>query len=61
MTKRIDITVGPDGSTEVESFGFSGKECSDATKIIEQAIGSVKEDRKKAEYYKPSTQKVRSF
>jgi hypothetical protein len=59
--KRIDITVDAEGGTTVEAHGFSGKECSDATKIIEQAIGSVKEDRKKAEYYKPSTQKVRSF
>jgi hypothetical protein len=59
--KRIDITVDVNGGTSVEAFGFSGKDCSDATKIIEKAIGSVKEDRKKSEYYKPSTQKVRSF
>ena len=59
--KRIDVIVDANGGTEVEAFGFSGKDCSDATKIIEQAIGSVKEDRKKAEYYRPSTQKVRRF
>ena len=59
--KRIDITVGPDGSTEVEAHGFSGKACSDATALIEKAIGTVKKDRKKAEYHKPSQQKVWSF
>ena len=59
--KRIDITVDKEGVTSVESFGFSGKECSDATKLIEQAIGTVREDRKKADYYKPQPQKVRSF
>jgi hypothetical protein len=59
--KTIDITVDKDGNTTVEANGFSGKDCSDATKIIEQAIGTIKEDRKKAEYYKPSTQKQRAF
>lgn len=59
--KRIDVTVDANGGTKVEAHGFSGKDCSDATKVIEAAIGTIKEDRKKAEYYKPSAQKVRSF
>lgn len=59
--KTINIDVDANGGTTVEAEGFSGKECSDATKIIEQAIGKVTADRKTADYYKSSQQKQRQF
>jgi hypothetical protein len=37
--KRIVITFKPDGSSNVEAFGFEGDECLDATREIENAIG----------------------
>jgi hypothetical protein len=37
--KTIEITVGPKGETKVETRGFSGGECREASRFIEQALG----------------------
>ena len=37
--KTIEITVSPDGQSRVETKGFAGAECRDASKFIEQALG----------------------
>lgn len=42
--KRITVTIKKGGSLEVATDGFSGKECKDATKALEKALGSVTED-----------------
>lgn len=52
MSKEIIVTVDALGSTEVETKGFTGKSCADATKELEAALGKVTADRKTADYYK---------
>jgi hypothetical protein len=37
--KTIEITVSPKGDTKVETRGFTGGECRDASRFIEQALG----------------------
>ena len=49
--KKIIVTIAPDGSTTVETSGFKGKSCQDATRQIEQALGAVVSDTKKPEFY----------
>lgn len=49
--KTIEITIDESGKTIVETHGFTGSSCSDATKAIEQALGAVSHDTKKPEYY----------
>jgi hypothetical protein len=36
---RIEIIVSPTGQTRVETKGFAGSECVEASKFIEQALG----------------------
>ena len=38
--KTIEITVDPKGGTKVETKGFSGAECRDASRFVEQALGT---------------------
>ena len=46
MTKTIEIIVTPDGKTTVQTRGFVGSSCQDASRFIEQALGkSISEDR----------------
>ncbi len=37
--KIIEITVSPDGETKVETRGFTGGECREASRFVEQALG----------------------
>ncbi len=36
--KIIEVTVDPQGKTKVETKGFSGSECVDASRALEQAL-----------------------
>ena len=40
MSRRILVKVSPTGGIIVEAEGFQGKGCTDATKAIEEALGS---------------------
>ncbi|MBP62008.1 MAG: hypothetical protein CMJ62_10850 [Planctomycetaceae bacterium] len=37
--KLINVTVAPDGSTRVETTGFSGADCQEASRFLETALG----------------------
>jgi len=37
--KTIEITVAPDGQSKVETKGFAGPACREASKPFEQALG----------------------
>jgi hypothetical protein len=49
--KRIEITVDPKGGTTVETRGFAGSECGEASRFVEQALGSRASERLTAEFY----------
>ena len=51
MTKLIEITVSPSGETKVETKGFTGSECRDASKFIEQALGQRTDEQVTAEFH----------
>jgi hypothetical protein len=49
--KTIEITVGPRGETKVETRGFSGDTCREASRFVEQALGSPTAETLTAEFY----------
>lgn len=49
--KTIEIIVSPTGETKVETKGFDGAECREASKFIEQALGQRKDEQLKAEFH----------
>ena len=49
--KTIEITVDPKGSTKVETKGFTGGECRDASRFVEQALGVRTAETLTAAYY----------
>jgi Protein of unknown function (DUF2997) len=51
VPKIIEVTVSPTGETTVQTKGYSGSECQQASKWLEQALGLSTTDRKTAEYY----------
>ncbi len=52
--KTIEIIVSPQGETRLETKGFAGASCQDASRFIESALGEKLSDRPTAERYQVS-------
>ena len=51
MTKKIEITVRPDGSTSIKTTGFTGSSCREATRELERALGMSGRESLLPEYF----------
>jgi hypothetical protein len=49
--KIIKITVDPKGQSKVETQGFTGGECREASRFVEQALGTRSAETLTAEFY----------
>ena len=49
--KTIEIIVDPQGQAKVETKGFSGSECRDASRFLEQALGRSTGETLTAEFH----------
>ena len=49
--KRIEITVDTKGNSNIETKGFAGNACVEASKFLKDAIGSEASMRTTAEFY----------
>ena len=49
--KAIVITVGPQGQAKVETKGFAGGACREASRFVEQALGTRTAEALTAEYH----------
>ncbi len=54
MNKIIEIIVSPTGETRLETKGFSGEECKEASKFVEQASGAAAGEQMTAEFHQTS-------
>ena len=51
MSKIIQVTISPKGETKIETTGFTGSSCQDASRALEQALGAKSEETLTGEYY----------
>jgi hypothetical protein len=56
MSRFIEVIVSPQGETTVQTKGYSGSDCLQASKFLEQALGVTTTDRKSAEFYESTPQ-----
>ena len=54
-SKIIEIIIAPNGQTQVETKGFTGSECRDASRLIEQALGQQASEVLKAEFHQSAS------
>ena len=47
----IELTIAPDGQTRVETKGFQGGECREASRFIEQVLGRHTSEQLTPEFY----------
>lgn len=57
MKKTIEITVSPTGETKVETKGFAGSECREASRFIEQALGQQTSEQLTPEFFQQTEQR----
>ena len=55
MPRLIEVIVSPQGETTVQTKGYVGSDCLQASRFLEQALGVVANDQKTAEYYERET------
>jgi hypothetical protein len=53
--KIIEMTVDSRGQSKVETSGFTGSECREASKFIEHALGKAIGEKLTAEFYQYQT------
>ena len=51
MTRIIEVTVSPKGETSIQTKGYAGADCLQASKFLEQALGVVAKEAKTGEFY----------
>ncbi len=51
MARIIEITVSPTGETTVQTKGYAGADCLQASRFLEQALGTAVSDQKTTEFY----------
>jgi hypothetical protein len=56
MSKTIEIVVSPTGKTQVQTKGFVGSQCRQASQFIEQALGKRTQEQLTAEFHQQAGQ-----
>lgn len=49
--RTITIVISPDGRTKVETYGYTGPACQNASKFIEEALGQKTAEQFKTPYF----------
>ena len=56
--RTIEIVVAPDGQSRLETKGFSGRECQEASRLLERALGKQTSEQLTGEYYRADTRQT---
>jgi hypothetical protein len=54
LIKTIEIIVSPQGQSRIETKGFVGAECREASRFLEQALGQQTSEQLTAEFHQAS-------
>lgn len=52
--KTIEIIVSPNGKSRIETKGFTGDDCRQASQVVEQALGQQTGEQLTPEFYATS-------
>jgi hypothetical protein len=59
LTKSIELIVAPDGTSRIETKGFTGADCQQASRFLETALGLRQSESLTTESYQtPTLQQV---
>jgi len=53
--RTIEIVISPTGAVTLQTKGYSGSDCLQASRNLEKALGVVANDVKTGEFHQPAT------
>jgi len=53
--KTIEVSVSPTGAISIETEGYTGSSCEEATRYLEEALGLPGKRTRKSEFYRRKT------
>lgn len=56
MSQFIEVTVLPTGEVKIETKGFAGEACRNASQFVEAALGTKTHEQWTAEYFQQQSQ-----
>ena len=59
MEKSIEIIIKKDGTVDFDQMGYEGKDCSADIEDLIKPIGKEVKNKKKMEYYKKTSVKIK--
>ncbi len=58
MNRIIEVIVSPTGETKIETKGFTGNTCRDASRFLEEALGTRASEKLTGEFYQQQTSEL---
>lgn len=55
----IEVVISPRGEARVETKGFTGSSCRQASRFLEQALGATASEKLTAEFYQEDSASTR--
>ncbi len=52
---RIDVWISPEGAITLDAIGYTGTTCEEATRFLEEALGTVGRKQRTRDYYRKNT------
>jgi Protein of unknown function (DUF2997) len=56
MTQQIVILIAPDGSAQLQTYGFAGGQCRRASQFLEDSLGLITREQPTREFYQTAIQ-----
>ena len=57
-SRTIEVIVSPTGETRIETKGFAGTSCRDASRALEEALGTRTDEQLTREYFQFTQQSL---
>ena len=50
--ERIDVWISPEGAITLDAVGYTGSTCEEATRFLEESLGTVGRKQRPRDYYR---------
>jgi hypothetical protein len=50
--ERIDVWISPEGAITLDAVGYTGSNCEEATRFLEESLGTVGRKQRTRDYYR---------
>lgn len=59
MSQIIEILVSPTGQTQIQTKGFTGSSCRQASQLLERALGKTTQEHLTPEFHQQTQEQTR--